>query len=76
MTFTGITGKAFNQIRTIAKQFQKKNPKMVYADAMEKAVGGFREIHGSGVISEETSVKEWNQVYAQFMVENGLSVEE
>ena len=49
---------------------------MVYADAMEKAVGGFREIHGSGVISEETSVKEWNQVYAQFMVENGLSVEE
>ena len=53
---TDVAGKAFNQIKFIAKQFQKVNPKMVYAEAMEKTVSGFRNIHKSKVINEKSTV--------------------
>ena len=53
---TDVAGKAFNQIKFIAKQFQKVNPKMVYAEAMEKTVSGFRSIHKSRVINEKSTV--------------------
>ena len=45
---------------------------MLYAEAMEKTVSGFRSIHASGVINENSSDEEWHKVYVDFMNKHGL----
>ena len=41
---------------------------MEYTEAMEKAVGGFRDIHSARILNE----KSWDQVYSDFMNVHGL----
>ena len=47
-TMSDLSSKAFSHIKWIAKTFQTGNPKMLYSEAMEKTIGGFKEIHASG----------------------------
>ena len=44
---SALSSRAFTALKVIAKKFQMVNPKMEYAVALEKAVGGFREMHAS-----------------------------
>ena len=48
------------------------NSKMVYAEAMEKTVSGFREIHKTRRINLHSTDQEWDEVYSDFMKKNGL----
>ena len=49
---------------------------MVYAEAMEKAVGGFRELHKSRVITPKSSVLEWEIEYTKFMNKHRLPLKD
>ena len=42
---TELYGKAFSQIKVIAKKFQTAYPAITYLQAMEKTVNGFKDIH-------------------------------
>ena len=44
-TMSALSSRAFTALKVIAKKFQMVNPKMEYSVALEKAIGGFREMH-------------------------------
>ena len=71
-----LSTKAFNQLKVVAKKFQKVNPKLVYNQAVEKAVEGFRGIHSSRVLHKTSTEQEFEKVYTGFLKEHNLPLED